>query len=658
MVSGYLIRALIKIKEERVEAFRESRCLVICFLVVLSFYMMLSGCASVRSSMEPGPGNSLPLGVLFRPTFDISGDRRSAGTAFVARVGTQLYLLTAHHLLGKAGGYERDLGNEEIADRFVSVSATEIRGGKISVQTKRYLPIVGASAISAEMTTSDVAGFPLEGTVETAPALKLAVEVPAVGDRVYLAAQILAQGFEGRVLHPGIVEVSGPNFLSYRFEDPDILLRATSGAPVLNEGMQVVGLHVGGRESEEGVVGGAIPSVMVRARVVLSEQRRHGISAWVPDRPELRWIESNLPAVRLLTAGAEPRRPLRYRLDPRRGTSGALVYQMWMTLGSSLKRPEAKVLPLPQVRFDFQIAVESSSPDRIVLTGAGHYSVEPSLLDPGEVITEMRRKTHEAGEIPFRFEINDRGLVPTRGWSIGRAAQGGELFGGAVAIGPQVTVPFPDEPIGVGAEWECSERVVDGTLLIAQSRRFRLLKLEGSKGRVEIVGYLRLPSKDARIDDPNPSAMQLSAHEYEYAVVGESAFDLRRSFAEHSELVLGENRYLTPAGEPAFFARSMGARVRATDAYPAPPSGPFEVISMKVSEVRPELAERLEACLRLAEPDSVRPVALVMRKVGRLIVDLQPPELSSSPLGRCLISAVHAWKDHAKLSPTRIRIDF
>ncbi|GAE90805.1 hypothetical protein [Acetivibrio straminisolvens] len=76
--------------------------------------------------------------------------------------------------------------------------------------------------------------------------LKLSSKLSKKGEMVWLAALTLL-GVEPK-LHKATVKSVSDEMLIFEYQDKDIILNATSGAPVLNASGEVVGLNIGGGE--------------------------------------------------------------------------------------------------------------------------------------------------------------------------------------------------------------------------------------------------------------------------------------------------------------------------------------------------------------------------------------------------------------------------
>ena len=219
-----------------------SKDLVSFALVVIvgaAFYEVL------KSPAKPAPPPPAPTGLILRPTFSTTtAGEVSAGTAFVARVPgfAQPVLLSALHLLGPAGGLPRDVPSVQVPEVVEGVFLHDAFSGAEVGRVTSAVVIPSASIADGSRGAGDVLAFWAADL--PASSRVLASQDPRVGESVWLAAQ-LADG-QGGALHRAVVEEAAEGWLVYRFDDPNLSLSATSGAPILNSRNQVVAINIGG----------------------------------------------------------------------------------------------------------------------------------------------------------------------------------------------------------------------------------------------------------------------------------------------------------------------------------------------------------------------------------------------------------------------------
>ncbi|MBK9395219.1 MAG: trypsin-like peptidase domain-containing protein [Uliginosibacterium sp.] len=195
-----------------------------------------------------------------KPKFDSLEGLIEAGTAFVLQAPTKTprpMLMTAHHLFGPAGGVERQLGWDELPSSIVAVECAPLAGQSGPILAVAPVGIKHARSYAEDGPLRDLAAFPIKDL--NVPALKLAAADPKPGDTVWLVARVSGGASPQQLLHKAKVLKSDPGILEYSYDNSAIVLRATSGAPIVNDAGEVVGLNIGSRKGAHSVAGVAVP---------------------------------------------------------------------------------------------------------------------------------------------------------------------------------------------------------------------------------------------------------------------------------------------------------------------------------------------------------------------------------------------------------------
>ena len=78
---------------------------------------------------------------------------------------------------------------------------------------------------------------------------------PKAGDTVWLVASLISGAPKEQRLHSARIIGKEDGYLTYRFDNPRLAIRATSGAPVVNESGRLVAVNLGGSQSEKYSIG-------------------------------------------------------------------------------------------------------------------------------------------------------------------------------------------------------------------------------------------------------------------------------------------------------------------------------------------------------------------------------------------------------------------
>jgi hypothetical protein len=203
-----------------------------------------------------------------RPTFELKDRPLSAGTAFLMETGKKqpVVLVTAHHLLGPMGGLSAEVAWNDVPK---SVKRATCRSIAIPAQSWTGAPLAIPGAASFNNQTKDglrdIALLTVQGKPATRP-LKLAPVQPKLGDAVWLVAQLATGAPKEKLLFKARIVQVQDLALNYLIDDPEgtFDLRATSGAPVVNERGEVVAVNIAGSRVAEGFNAAGISGNVVR----------------------------------------------------------------------------------------------------------------------------------------------------------------------------------------------------------------------------------------------------------------------------------------------------------------------------------------------------------------------------------------------------------
>jgi hypothetical protein len=192
-----------------------------------------------------------------RPQFKLADQTLSAGTAFVLDVTeprSQSLLVSAIHLFGPAGGLKDQIPATELAQKVSSVYCVALVT-RDAWSAGRALTIPGAKPLASGY-KQDVAAFVLNQVKagEQPVHLKLAAQMPKIGDQIWLLAQVADGAPSTQLLHHAIVRYSKDDGIIYQYDNASLNLKATSGAPLINADGEVVGINLGGG-NHNGLIG-------------------------------------------------------------------------------------------------------------------------------------------------------------------------------------------------------------------------------------------------------------------------------------------------------------------------------------------------------------------------------------------------------------------
>jgi S1-C subfamily serine protease len=223
---------------------------------VLAVLLSLTGYA------QTVPEPKFPNGFVGSPEFNTTAGRQSAGTAFLGRsnTGSQVFMLTVRHLLGPDGGFKELTPPEKVPAFVKSVRLKSFVGGGVKEYSVQGVSVPPEPDAKAPL--FDLAAFKTAGTFKS-DAVEIAEEKPAIGEPVWVIAQVRGGVNKGQFVHPAKVTENGDRWLVCEFDNPNIVTNGASGAPVLNAAGKAVGIYSGHGKNNGKVQAFAIPSPMI-----------------------------------------------------------------------------------------------------------------------------------------------------------------------------------------------------------------------------------------------------------------------------------------------------------------------------------------------------------------------------------------------------------
>ena len=199
-----------------------------------------------------------------RPEFQIEKETVSAGTAFVLDLQgahVRSFLVSAHHLFGPDGGYATQIPWSEVSAKVKSMQCTSLSDG--AVWTVGHALTMSGAERFGDGYLRDLSAFAFEDVSATSRPthLKLAARMPKVGQSVWLLAEVVEGAPRSLLLHHAVVTYSQADAMQYNFDNAKLSIRATSGAPVLDDAGDVVGVNLAGG-LHGGVMSGTSDSVI------------------------------------------------------------------------------------------------------------------------------------------------------------------------------------------------------------------------------------------------------------------------------------------------------------------------------------------------------------------------------------------------------------
>jgi hypothetical protein len=229
--------------------------------------------------------------------------------------------------------------------------------------------------------------------------------------------------------------------------------------------------------------------------------------------------------VRLVDPGTEPRTTLRYAFDEsrREELSMTLVVDVAATAEGA-----ATTIQSPPIVFDVFVGPATAEP-----SGGFRYAVvidSTDLVLPDGTPSELRRALDDEvaplGDIEGWVEIDTRGLTRRAAFDVPEAVplRTETLLGSVRAT--LLTIPLPEEPVGVGASWEMTREVNNGTFVSEQTATYDLIGLEDGAG--DVVVRIRQTADRQRLWNSGLGSGEVQLVGFEANANGQARFALDR----------------------------------------------------------------------------------------------------------------------------------
>lgn len=234
------------------------------------------------------------------------------------------------------------------------------------------------------------------------------------------------------------------------------------------------------------------------------------------------------PAFKLVSAGAEPRRALRYRLAA--GVTHTLVMTMRMSIGVEVDGREAPVQRTPAIRMVLECRVREADERAMRLEFSAPQP--PELLEtegvPPAMIEAMRKGLGPLSSMRGQVEATSRGVVTKARVEFGPGLDPGasQMLQSMQQSMEQASVPLPEEAVGAGARWKMLQRVQGSGITIYQVASFTLERIEGQIATLAVTVEQLGPRQDMQMPG-GPGGARAELASMHGRGEGRSAVDLR-----------------------------------------------------------------------------------------------------------------------------------
>ena len=197
---------------------------------------------------------------------------------------------------------------------------------------------------------------------------------------------------------------------------------------------------------------------------------------------------SDAPKVKLISAGKEPRRALRFEIERGHSETMDIIMKMGMEMsmgGNAMPKVDLPPMKMTMSMHATEVAANGDVRVEVKLTDTDVVA-EPGAIPA--VVDAMKRELAKMNGMTGFTVINKRGFVLDGRFQAppDAPAQVAQLLSSMEDSMRQLTVPMPEEPIGVGGSWQVKQRPVINGIAIAQTGTYKVTKLDDKEVTFEV----------------------------------------------------------------------------------------------------------------------------------------------------------------------------
>src|SRR5579863_8500375 len=195
------------------------------------------------------------------------------------------------------------------------------------------------------------------------------------------------------------------------------------------------------------------------------------------------------PIITLVSAGAEPRRPIRYGVA--NGRKDHLNLDMTMNVSMDMAGMSLPSMLMPTMRMGADLTVTDVS-----AVGDASYKmtftelkwVNTEGVDP-TILGALQAATPDLTALSGSATISPRGVSRNVTFDTSKVAnpQLAQMMGSMASTVQQMAVPFPEEPVGVGARWTVRMAVATGAMQTLQKVEIELTALDATSCALKLA---------------------------------------------------------------------------------------------------------------------------------------------------------------------------
>ncbi|WP_371375277.1 hypothetical protein [Sporomusa aerivorans] len=212
--------------------------------VVIQTLVLIVFVCNISFSFATGEEPPLPDNSIFRQTIQLTNQEFSGGTAWAMGLEGKdtTIIVTALHIFGPACGLSSQIPSENLQSSIKSVNLIDVFTGKPYGKVTQVLNIPDAKP--NPLVSKDIAAYIADKRLKVTK-LYVSDQLPVTGETVWLAASVIAGAPQWVKLHKATVLSAADSVIAIQYDNPNLNLIGTSGAPILNKDGKVVGVNIG-----------------------------------------------------------------------------------------------------------------------------------------------------------------------------------------------------------------------------------------------------------------------------------------------------------------------------------------------------------------------------------------------------------------------------
>ncbi|MDQ3069888.1 MAG: hypothetical protein M3R55_09195 [Acidobacteriota bacterium] len=208
--------------------------------------------------------------------------------------------------------------------------------------------------------------------------------------------------------------------------------------------------------------------------------------------------------VTLLSAGSEPRRPLRYVVAA--PSKMPIDISMQMTMAMTVGEMSAPAMEMPVIRMGADFDVVSAVPGGDIAFTFGYTGIAVDGNNP--MFAEIGGMSDELKTVRGEMTMSDRGVMRTVKFDLDKISNPQIKQMMASSGLENLSAPLPAEAVGIGARWEVRQTLIANGIETHQKTIYELVGLDAQSATMAVSGETSGPAQkfDAPGMPPGASA--------------------------------------------------------------------------------------------------------------------------------------------------------